>query len=135
MHRHLATSAIVLLLALTTGLTAAPAWCAPTPAKTPIATCSGTAGDKEEISSAPFSLKAETAVTVVYEASAAPEDADPSITIRIKRKLPNGSFVTIKTVDKIKEDGQTDSNSLPAGDYTLEVAATHAKFKAAAQSE
>ena len=103
--------------------------------KTTVATCSGAAGDKEETRSAPFSLKAEAPVSLLYEVGANPGDSAPTATIRIKRRLPNGSFVTIKTMDKIRENGQTESSSFPAGAYTLEVVATHAIFKVTVQCQ
>ncbi len=134
-HPSAAPSATLLLAVLIAGAATTTAWGAPVMIKTTVATCSGTAGDKEETQSATFSLKVEAPVTLLYEVGANPGDAAPSATIRIKRKLPNGSFVTIKTIDKIKDNGQTEASSFPAGDYTLEVVATHASFKVTVQGQ
>ena len=136
MRRHPSPAPSAILLAvLIAGTAATTAWGAPVMIKTTVATCAGAAGDKEETRSAPFSLKAEAPVSLLYEVDANPGEAAPSATIRIKRKLPNGSFVTIKTMDKIKDHGQTEASSFPAGDYTLEVVATHATFKVTVQCQ
>ncbi len=104
-------------------------------ASTVLGSCSGKAGAQKETQEATFALKAESAIKLSYAISGNPADATPEVVVRIQRKLPNKSFVTIKTLADLSGAGQTESKSYPAGDYRLEVTAANANFKVTAEKD
>lgn len=102
---------------------------------TALCTSSGKIGEKKETQTAKFTLTAETSVKVAYEIAANPDGASPSVLVRLQRKLPNGSFVTVKTLSDLTENGETDAKQFPAGEYRMEITAASAAFTVTAQKD
>ncbi len=95
---------------------------------TVLATCSGKTGAQKETKGIDFVLKAESAVKLNYDIAGNPADVAAEVVVRLQRKLPNKSFVTIKTLPDLSGAGHTESKSYPAGEYRLEVASTRTAF-------
>lgn len=100
-----------------------------------LAVCEGQAGEAKESKVANFTLPAETRLRITYAIAANPDGANPSALVRLQRKLPNGSFVTVKTMADLDQNGETEAKPFPAGDYKLEVSATLAIFKVSAMRD
>lgn len=94
--------------------------------------CEGKAGETKETKSATFDLQIEASLRLAYEIASSSENVTPKVTARLQRKLPNGSFVTVKTLCDLDQNGETDAKPFPAGNYKLEVTAERAIFRVAA---
>lgn len=102
---------------------------------TVLAVCEGSAGADGGARAAAFALAAESSLKLVYEVSPDADGTPSKATVRLQRKLPNGSFVTVKTIADATEGGETDAKPFPAGEYKLEVKAVSAKFRVLAVKE
>jgi hypothetical protein len=98
-------------------------------APTLLGVCEGKAGEQKETKTATFVLQAEAPLKIAYDIAANPANTAPKVMVRLQRKLPNGSFVTVKTMTDLDQGGETEAKPFPAGDYKLEVTATQAAFR------
>ena len=92
-----------------------------------LANVPGQAGASEQRDDAEFKLSDHSEVEVQY--SITKSDDACSVRVRVHRKQANGDWLVVhNTLRTSKSTSGKRSITLPAGDYKIEVIATHAKY-------